>query len=196
MGLNTVENETIVKQMLEFRSRIAKLEQILNGTPITTARIADGAVTDVKIDSTIFDGSGIISTVNFVTDDVTTLALNQTIPHSTETDITGANLSMVLTRAAIVLVTFSVASFSTTNAVDQLDLIVRYKSNLNAGSYTENRRITNGKIDPNIKTQSNQFIAEFPAGTTIHKLTGQIAGTGTADAKVYDMNISYVVLGT
>jgi len=54
-GINTLDRDTLVRRMAQLQDRIARLEQFLSGVPVGTARIADAAITNAKIDSFTFD---------------------------------------------------------------------------------------------------------------------------------------------
>jgi hypothetical protein len=51
MSLNTLEKDNILQVVSRQEERIRRLEAMLNGQGIRTARIADAAITDAKIDS-------------------------------------------------------------------------------------------------------------------------------------------------
>lgn len=51
MSLNTLEQNNILQVVESQERRIKRLEALLSGEGIGTARIADAAITDAKIDS-------------------------------------------------------------------------------------------------------------------------------------------------
>jgi hypothetical protein len=51
MSLNTIEKNNILQVVSRQEERIRRLEAMLNGQGIRTARIADAAITDAKIES-------------------------------------------------------------------------------------------------------------------------------------------------
>ena len=51
MSLNSIEQENIISVVNRQEERIARLEALLNGQGIRTARIADASITNAKIAS-------------------------------------------------------------------------------------------------------------------------------------------------
>lgn len=51
MSLNVLERDNILQVVSRQEERIRRLEAMLNGQGIRTARIADAAITDAKIES-------------------------------------------------------------------------------------------------------------------------------------------------
>lgn len=51
MSLNTIEQDNILQVVARQEQRIARLEAMLNGQGIRTAKIADASITDAKIGS-------------------------------------------------------------------------------------------------------------------------------------------------
>lgn len=51
MSLNSIEQDNIISVVNRQEERIARLEALLNGQGIRTARIADASITDAKITS-------------------------------------------------------------------------------------------------------------------------------------------------
>ena len=51
MSLNSIEQDNIISVVNRQEERIARLEALLNGQGIRTARIADASITDAKIES-------------------------------------------------------------------------------------------------------------------------------------------------
>lgn len=51
MSLNTIEQNNLQREVDLQDKRIARLEALLSGQPVGTARIADAAVTNAKIQS-------------------------------------------------------------------------------------------------------------------------------------------------
>lgn len=49
--LNTITKETLSEDIKRIKDRITQLERLLSGQPIGTARIADAAITNAKIES-------------------------------------------------------------------------------------------------------------------------------------------------
>jgi len=63
MSLNSIEQDNILRVVARQEERIQRLEAMLNGQGIRTARIADASITDAKIASLSADKitAGIIS---------------------------------------------------------------------------------------------------------------------------------------
>jgi len=53
--LNTVDKETLERTLSDLAKRLKTLEQIMQGVPITTVRIADAAITNAKISNVSAD---------------------------------------------------------------------------------------------------------------------------------------------
>jgi hypothetical protein len=55
MSLNTLQKDSLLSEIADLNTRIKRLEAMLQGQPIGTARIADAAITNAKIDSVAAD---------------------------------------------------------------------------------------------------------------------------------------------
>jgi hypothetical protein len=55
MSLNTLQKDSLLSEIADLNTRIKRLEAMLQGQPIGTARIADAAITNAKIDSVVAD---------------------------------------------------------------------------------------------------------------------------------------------
>lgn len=55
MSLNSLQIDNLLRQLAWFNSRLDKVERMLSGQPIGTARIADAAINNAKIDTLQWD---------------------------------------------------------------------------------------------------------------------------------------------
>jgi len=54
-GLNTLERDDLLRQIAWLKARTDKIERMLKGEQVGTAKIADAAITNAKIDSLEWD---------------------------------------------------------------------------------------------------------------------------------------------
>lgn len=88
-GLNVIESQNLIRVVSELQTRIQRIEGMLQGVPIDTARIANAAITNAKIDNlsadkittgtlTVKDGTdnAKISVLNSTDDEIVLLDTN------------------------------------------------------------------------------------------------------------------------
>jgi len=177
--------------------------QLLAGNVITGGIDITGAGAINFNDGTnkaVLDASGLVSTNSFAETNSVNAGLNQTISGSSETDITGASLSVANTRRRLILILFSLSSalFQTVGNTGALTIRLQYRSS--GGSWGELQRMTNFNTpitDYSTRTYSNFYIAFMGSAVTYDfKLTAQIEGnTGTATANIYSFTFSYIIFG-
>lgn len=147
-------------------------------------------------DVVTMDSKGIISTSNFTKIGGGNSTLNQSIGTTTETDVTGSNLTLpTLNRDTVVLIFATVTSYLVEDASNKCNGFVSIY--IDGLERVESRIQTfSGNIYG--RTGASHYILTLPSGTHTIKLgatVNALSGT-TATMTVYGFQLSYTILGT
>lgn len=147
-------------------------------------------------DVVTMDAKGIRSTSNFTKISGGNASLNQSIPTTAGTDVTGATLTLpTLDRDTVAFIFAQVTSYLVEDASNKCNGFVSIFLNGNEASETR-IQLFSGSITG--RTGAAHYLVTLPAGTHTVKLRAVVnvlAGT-TATMTVYGYNLSYALLGT
>jgi len=148
-------------------------------------------------DFTVIDELGLVSLSNFSQSESNDQALGQTITSTSQTDITGASLTIELQRSSLVLLLYSIQGYLNEGGGNLGDAEIFPNVNEEVPIATKMHLILLSGNNTG-RTYTGFHVAELPAGTNTVKLQAKISNviSGTPGVHVLRYKMSYVVLGS